>query len=276
MKSDVVSLYLCADPAQEAQPAYIYYGSFQGGWQNSSRMIGTEKTKLMVKKPDNLADLKYMSKELKLGFDPEVVRVILPYVNCYYLGVEGEVEPPRREEMPKRVYLAYGSSITHGSLALGAPYTYPFRIAQKMSCDYINLGFAGSAQMEQAMAEYIISRKDWDFASVEMGINMCNENFTANDFEERICRFVPILDRDSRPIFATDIFGCNRQERQQTVTQYREIVRKYVEGTHLVYTNGLELLNCPAYVSQDDTHPSLEGIQEIAKVWCGIMKRALE
>ena len=43
MKSDTVSLYLCADPAEEAQPAYIFYGAFQGGWQNSSRMIGTKK-----------------------------------------------------------------------------------------------------------------------------------------------------------------------------------------------------------------------------------------
>ena len=71
-------------------------------------MIGTKKTKVTIRKPDNLDDLKRMSTECHLGFDPEVVRVILPYVNCYYMGVEGEVEPPRREEMPERVYLAYG------------------------------------------------------------------------------------------------------------------------------------------------------------------------
>lgn len=64
-------------------------------------MIGTKKTKVTIRKPDNLDDLKRMSAECHLGFDPEVVRVILPYVNCYYMGVEGEVEPPRREEMPE-------------------------------------------------------------------------------------------------------------------------------------------------------------------------------
>lgn len=276
MKSDTVCLYLCADPAEEAQPAYIFYGSFQGGWQNSSRMIGTEKTKLTVKRPDNMDDLKRMSEELGLGFDPEVVRVILPYVNCYYMGVEGDVEAPGREEMPDRVYLAYGSSITHGSLALGPVYTYPFRIAQKMNCDYINLGFAGSAQMEAAMAEYIISRKDWDFASVEMGINMCSDRFTEDDFEGRIREFVPILNQDARPIFATDIFGCNRRERQKKVTRFRQIVERYTEGTALIYTNGLKLLNHPAYVSQDDTHPSLEGIQEIAENWYRVMKPVLQ
>lgn len=273
MKSDTINLYLCADLAEEAQPAYIFYGSFQGGWQNSSRMIGTEKTKLTIKRPDNLRDLKRMTRELELGFDPEVVRVILPYVNCYYVGREGEVEVPEKEEMPDRVYLAYGSSITHGSLALAPVYTYPFRIAQKMNCDYINLGFAGSAYMEKVMAEYIVSRKDWDFASVEMGINMCNDNFTKEEFEERIQEFVPVLNRDSRPIFATDIFGCNRLERQEKVTQYREIVKKHTGGTKLVYTCGLDLLDNPAYLSQDDTHPSLEGIQEITENWLKVMKK---
>lgn len=53
--------------------------------------------------------------------------------------------------------------------------------------------------MEKAMAEYIVSRKDWDFASLEMGINMCNDNFTASDFEERIRHFVPVFNEDFRP-----------------------------------------------------------------------------
>lgn len=89
-----------------------------------------------------------------------------------------------------------------------APYTYPFRAAQKFNCDYLNLGFAGAAQMEKAMAEYLISRKDWDFASVEMGMNMV-KSFTEEQFEERIKGFVEVLTRDDRPVFATSIFGFN-------------------------------------------------------------------
>lgn len=126
------------------------------------------------------------------------------------------------------------------------------------------------------MAEYIVSRKDWDFASLEMGINMCNDNFTASYFEERIRHFVPVFNEDFRPVFATDIFGCNRQARQKTVAQYRGIVRKYVQGTKLIYTSGLALLNNPAYLSQDDTHPSLEGIQKIAENWKSIMEKTMK
>ena len=76
-----------------------------------------------------------------------------------------------------------------------------------------------------------------DFASLEMGINMCNDNFTASDFED---------------------------------------VRKYVLGIKLIYTSGLTLLNNPVYLSQDDTHPSLEGIQEIAENWKTIMEKTMK
>lgn len=58
----------------------------------------------------------------------------------------------------EKTYLAYGSSITHGSLALAAPCSYPFQIARRLGCDYLNLGYAGSAYLEREMAEYIVSR----------------------------------------------------------------------------------------------------------------------
>ena len=173
--------------------------------------------------------------------------------------------------------LAYGSSITHGSLALAAPYSYCFRVAQMMNCDYINLGFAGSAQMEEGMAEYIMSRKDWDFASFEMGINMID--LPEKLFEENVCRFTEAFTKEERPIFFTDIYGSNEQEpNQTTIIRYREIARQQFlkhlsQKKNAVYVSGLELLNNPSFLSQDLTHPSLEGIDEIAKNWFHVMSR---
>ncbi len=191
----------------------------------------------------------------------------------YFVGAEGDIELPSSIDMPEMTYLAYGSSITHGSLALAAPYTYPFRIAGKLKCDYLNLGFAGSAYLEKSIAEYLVSRKDWDFASVEMGINMIGKAFTIEFFEEQVKEFVNVLAADHRPVFATSIFGFNGTG-QDKAEKFREIVRKHAEG-RLIFTDGLELLNNPTYISQDLTHPSLEGVEEIVKNWSVVMKSEL-
>lgn len=49
----------------------------------------------------------------------------------------------------------YGSSITQGACASSPGKTYQSRISVMLDCDYLNLGFSGSAKGEQAMADYI-------------------------------------------------------------------------------------------------------------------------
>lgn len=268
LKGDSATVILSVNDNLEAQVAYIYYGSFQGGWQYSSKTINKE-TRITIPKNNNLDTLKEITNSRGLAFDPEVVRIVLPYGICYFVGIEGEVEPPLKEQLPKKTYLAYGSSITHGSLALAAPYTYPFRISQMLNCDYLNLGFAGSAHLEREMAEYIVSRKDWDFASLEMGINML-ATYSYEEFEERVKIFTDILAADKRPVFATSIFGFTGPD-QEKADKFREIVRKHASDK-FIFTDGLELLSDPAYISADLVHPTLEGIANISERWYHVMK----
>ena len=107
-----------------------------------------------------------IEKEQHLPFCTRLVRGFLPGGICHYYGKEGETEPPREEDTPSVRYLAYGSSITHGSLSLILPFSYPFLIAEALGVDCINQGYAGSAFMEALVAEYMVSRKDWDFATL--------------------------------------------------------------------------------------------------------------
>ncbi len=199
--------------------------------------------------------------------------MVMPYGLNYYVGVEGEVEPPEKEAVPGKTYLAYGSSITHGSLGLASPFSYVFRISQLLHCDYINMGYAGMARLEEQMAEYLCARKDWDFATLELGINMLSEEFSVELFESRVKRFVEIMAADGRPVFVTDIYGFN-DKWQEKAAIYREIVRKYASDK-LIYVNGLDLLNHPAFVSQDMVHPTAEGQLQIADKWCEIIKKKL-
>lgn len=164
------------------------------------------------------------------------------------------------------LYVSCYSSIDLISLALAQPYSYPFRLGQMLRCDYLNLGFAGSAQMEKAMAEYLVSRKDWDLASVEMGINMLGEQFPTEEFEKNIDEFTKILSEDGRPVFATSLYGFSDPVMMERGNEYRQIVEKYAKK-RLIFIDGLKLLNNKTYISQDMVHPSLEGMEEISKNW---------
>ena len=51
IKSEKAVLSLKAEPGSEAMTAFIYYGSFQGGWQNSSKAIGVQETRISIPRP---------------------------------------------------------------------------------------------------------------------------------------------------------------------------------------------------------------------------------
>ena len=157
-------------------------------------------------------------------------------------------------------------------MALMTPWTYPFQVAHKFGVDYMNQGYAGSAFMEKPMAEYIVSRKDWTFASVEMGINMLKKPLSDAAYEKRIEEFMGILAADGRPVFVTDIFTHNGDMQERTEL-FREIVRKHAEGTKLIYTPGKQLLSNPEYISADMTHPTREGLSQIAERWSEVMRQ---
>ena len=72
----------------------------------------------------------------------------------------------------------------------------------------------------------------------------------------------------------TSILGCFGSD-QEKAAVFRRIVKKYASGGQMVFTDGLELLNDPAFVSQDLTHPSLEGMRQIADRWYGVMRERL-
>ncbi len=49
----------------------------------------------------------------------------------------------------------YGSSVTQGGCASRPGNTYPAQISRELDCDFISLGFAGSAKAEDEIAQYI-------------------------------------------------------------------------------------------------------------------------
>lgn len=275
MPDGAVDLLLKTIPQAEAATAHIFFGSFQGGWEYSSKNIGADVTRIHIEYPAKLATLRRITAEKQLAFAPEVVRVVLPYVPVIFAGVEGRTALPAADQLPQKTYLAYGSSITHGSLSLIQPDCYVFRNAQALGVDYLNLGFACNALMEEEMANYLVSRRDWDFASVEMGINTTErvKEFPLEVFEERIDRFTAVLARDPRPVFATSFFGYLDEDTDRT-DKMRRIVRRYA-AERLIFTDGLQLLDDETLISADGTHPDARGQEQIAARWSRIMAETL-
>jgi hypothetical protein len=106
------------------------------------------------------------------GFAPQVYRVACLSATLAYHGMEamgGNVRPPVPDELPRRRWLAYGSSIT---MAGGTFHNYVNACAQTLEVDAYNLGMGGSCWVEPAIADFIAGRKDWDYASFELGVNM--------------------------------------------------------------------------------------------------------
>ena len=91
-------------------------------------------------------------------------------------------------------------------------------------------------------------------------------------FEERVDEFSEILSRDSRPIYATSIYGFSDPNMQESGRKFREIVEKYAKK-RFFFTGGLEILNHSSYFSQDMVHPSIEGMDEIVKKWYSILTK---
>ncbi len=101
MQSDTVKITLSAEKDIEAQTAFIYYGSFQGGWQKSSAALTEEGTAIEIKKAENIELLKTLTEKKRLPFHPEIVRIVLPYGTCYFKEIIGDIQRRRNRNCRK-------------------------------------------------------------------------------------------------------------------------------------------------------------------------------
>ncbi len=247
----------------------IYYGSFQGPYFISPQIVGNKPEKIRIDKPAKIKLMEKIAKEKNMPFDPNLVRVILPYDwRCCLLGIEGDCSPPKENQIPQKKYLVYGSSITHGSTSVRPSGIYPRIIADKLGFDLINLGFAGSACLDRELADYITERKDWEFAILELGINVIE--LTVKEFREKVDYFINKLveNNQDRWFFCIDIFTCFRDYLNQVkIKEFRKIISDKVQSINspkLVYVSGKDLLTSASSLTADLLHPSASGMEEIA------------
>jgi len=254
----------------------IYQGSFFVGWH----VVRTDSTEIVIVPPANLETLIKLTEQHGLPFDARLTRVVLPWRPAVRLiSVEGEFELPQPEQTPTRRYMAYGSSITHGSAAIRSTGMYAQRTAQLLNADLHNLGFGGGAHLEPQMADYIAGRSDWDFATLETGINLGSVGVT--EFARLVDYFIPTIAHAhaDKWIFCLGLFTCHSDLNGGTwAAEYREIVKSAVKRLNqprVVYVDGRSLLPSVQGLTTDLVHPSPFGMEEIACNLSSIIRRTM-
>lgn len=273
MKGDSVKLRL-GTPADDAFTRLtVYHGDIIGDWPELNKSVLGRDCEITIKNLGAREDLRSEAKAQGHRFDPSVVRLVLPWGRVGIRDVVGEVAPPPPELCPKRTYLAYGSSITHGSNALAMETCYASLVGAGLGADVRNLGFAGAARMEPEMAEFIAGLP-FDYATLEMGINVLG--MAPAEFETRVRYFVRRV-AESHPqakILAIDVFGnrLGAKGREQAAA-FRAIVKRVVGELALpnvTYVDGLGLLADGQDMSVGGAHPAPAGHARIAQ---GILAR---
>jgi lysophospholipase L1-like esterase len=245
----------------------IYQGCFQVGWQ----MVGSGPTEITVRLPERMALLEELARRHQMPFDPRLTRVLLPWrPPARLLAFAAECEPPRPEQVPERRYLAYGSSITHGNSSVRPSAMYAHRTAQLLGVDLLNMGFGGGAHLEPQMADYLAARTDWDFATMELGINLLRR-LEPDEFARRVDYFVQriAMAHQNKWIFCIDLFTVEEDlTGNPKADVFRRIVKDKVEALNLprlVHVPGTEMLTSVHGLVVDLVHPSPLGMEEIAR-----------
>lgn len=215
-----VQVTLSKAQADEGKGAEVYAGDFKHGW--APTLLGPEPTTMRIEPPPQIQALltrlaeggpgAAMIRQIDWVFHPAVTRVLLPTHGGPVCLHSVEPEPgvscraPRRDELPARRMLAYGTSITHGAASSSPSLTYAALTACRLRADLINLGSGGSAHCEPELADYIASRDDWDFATLALSVNM--RGFEQEAFRQRVGYMVQAVAaaHPAKPVFAITLW----------------------------------------------------------------------
>jgi hypothetical protein len=129
------------------------------------------------------------------------------------------------------------------------------------------------------MADYIASRQDWDFASIEMGVNIPDVGDA--EFARRVDYFVNRIAKahPDQWLFCIDVF-THREDVSGSAhfAGYRRIVQEKVRSLNMprvVYVAGQTILSSPQGLAADLVHPSPFGMEEMAQNLSRVMRTAM-
>ncbi len=212
--------------------------------------------------------------EAVIGFSSAESRDLLINFPLYsgveklYIGLSDKatVEAPSKYKYDIPV-VYYGSSITQGGCASRPGNSYQQIISRRLGCDYINLGFSGSAKGERCMAEYI--------AGLKMSVFVYDYDHNSPSVETLEATHKPMFDvirraQPSLPIIMASWTPTtkhpNTDERFEVIKKTYDIAKS--EGDENVYLlDGRRMFDgiCEDNGTVDGCHPNDWGFSAMAK-----------
>lgn len=253
---------------------HVFRGGIQGGWEDHEhdKYVRTVPHEHVIPRSKNLELLRRIAKESCQEWDPEVVRIIFDRGSYKIIDVIGDVEPPKKEQMPLKTILAYGSSITHGSNSINASHAWTSVLAHRLNMDCRNLGMAGSCALEPQMIDYIASEGEkgkWDIALLELGINVLGwENDKIIQRVTNTLRQVAGRNPNKKIVVISPFFCNDDYNKTGNAARWRSNISEIVSEMNfpnVTYIDGTELLGDMSLISADEVHPNIYGVAQIAQ-----------
>ncbi|MBQ7838893.1 MAG: hypothetical protein IJ390_00145 [Lachnospiraceae bacterium] len=284
LKGDRAVIRMCT--SKEDGVFHVYRGGIQGRYDDHEvhKLVSTTAEDFVIEKSKNLPRLKAMTEKIGYDWDCEVIRVIFDRGFFKIFDITGDIEPPTKAQCPKKTLLSYGSSITHGSNSIDASHAWVSVLAHNLNMDARNLGMAGSCAMEPAIVDYIASEGEkgrWDIATLELGINVLD--WAEEKILERVentIRQVAGRNQEKTVFVISPFYYCGDDfEDHGHADKWRRLIEQVVKQLNypnVTYINGLDILEDMSYMSADEVHPNIYGVQRIADKLTGLIGDRLE
>ena len=186
------------------------------------------------------------------------------------------LEAPRPYTIEKPI-VYYGSSITQGGCASRPGNSYQGFISRRFDCDYLNLGYAGSAKAEPEVSEYI--------KNLDMSVFVYDYDYNApslehlKDTHETFFKVIrdahpelPII-MMSRPYFLDDPGTVARREIIEDT--YNNALKNGDKNVY--FLNGKQLMAlCGNDGNVDGCHPNDLGFFSMAQALIGVLEKIMK
>jgi hypothetical protein len=202
-------------------------------------------------------------------FPEQLCRVVLNGGVITLTGIEGDIRPPKPEELPP-VLVSYGTSISMGAAASKPELSFTALTAAALGYSLRNLGCSGSAFCEPEMADYL-AKQPGDLFLFEISVNMVGKDYAVDEFRKRATYLIDAVAKahPKAPVVCISIltYGVDRDEKNATrPREFRKALEEICRATphkNVHFVDGTLLLSFEG-LAKDNIHPTDAGHAEIA------------
>jgi hypothetical protein len=202
-------------------------------------------------------------------FSEQVHRILFNSGVITLTGIEGDIRPPREDEVPP-VLVSYGTSISMGAAATSPDLSFTALTARALGMSLRNLGVSGNAFCEPEMADYL-AEQPGDLFLFEISVNMVGNGFEVDEFRKRAAYLIDAVAKahPKTSVVCISILPYGQDQSENTAARPREFrmaleeICRSTPHKNVHFVDGTKLLSFEG-LAKDNIHPTDAGHAEIA------------